>query len=205
MRNRLVRLLVPAIAVGSLVLGITAHAAPATWTVAGTGGKLDGKAGLTTLTNTRNNTKLTCQSSAVNGTTQDGSGQSGDGLAKINNTTWTSCSGPLGITFNVVHKGVWLVNAKSYDGTAITEGTITEATAAITGPNCSGDVAGSAAGTYNNSTAKLTIDPALNAKYSTKILLSNVKGCFGLLASGDEVTFSGVYDITPNTAKLTSP
>ncbi|RJQ67571.1 hypothetical protein D5S17_33625 [Pseudonocardiaceae bacterium YIM PH 21723] len=190
----------------AVALSVPAQAAD-TWTVAGLpdSGLITGSAPDTTLTVVRNGTKLSCKTSTVTAHAKNGSGQAGDGIATVSQSTWQQCSGPLGITFEVTHVGSWLLNAKAYDGKDIVEGTLSEVKASIKGPNCNADGSGSAAGEISNVKRTLTVKPELNAKYGVKAVVTGVKGCFGLMKDGDEVEFRGVYTTSLTEGAITSP
>ncbi|GAA1683840.1 hypothetical protein GCM10009765_36480 [Fodinicola feengrottensis] len=179
-----------------------AQAAP-TWSVTGSpGGTLSGAAGTTTLTD--GGVVLKCTSSTAGGTIANGTGLPGTNIAQITSITFVHCTGPAGLTFTVTQSGVWALNAVNY-ASGVTQGTITNVTAALSGPGCAATVSGSVAGTYTNSTAVLNVDPTLNAALGTQLTVSGASGCFGLIHNGDHPTFSGAYTITPNTIAITSP
>jgi hypothetical protein len=196
----------------ALTVGLTATASFATtagtWTVT-PGGVTTGTAGTTKLTDTSTNTVLTCKSSNTSVTLPSGSGHSGTGLGSITALSFTTCTGPLGITFTVTSNNLpWKLNALSYSSsTGVTHGSITGIDATLSGPGCSATVDGTAAGahngtvkgTYNNGTGKLTV-----SKTGGNLHIYNVSGCFNLIHSGDASTFVGTYAVSPK-QKITSP
>lgn len=193
MRRRVISLLaVVAAASAAFALAVApASAAPATWTVQ-PGGAFTGSAGRTVLTNANTGAQLTCVSSTATGTAKSGSGHAGAGLGSITRTTFTSCSGPLGITFTVQHNGVWSLNAVSYNATTgVTTGTITNVSANIRGSTCSALVTGSVDVTYTNGTGVLRVLP------NNTLTVSNVSLCFGLMRNGDRARFDGSYVVSP--------
>lgn len=184
-------------------------AAPAsaagTWTVTG-GGSFTAKATNPILTDTRTGTQLKCSSSSAAGSAANGTGLSGTGIGKITSVTWTSCSGPLGITFSVTAQGLpWAVNAASYSG-GVTTGTLTGVKAHISGLGCTADFGGATSGstatlnaTYNNSTHTLAVSGGNLHAY-------NVSGtCLGLINTGDAATYTASYVLSPATLQITSP
>lgn len=196
---------------GTLALSASAAGAAtstrvaATWTVK-PGGAITGKAGTTTLKDTKTGSVLTCTSSSAKGTVKTGSGLSGTGIASITGLTFSNCTGPLGLQFMVKTTHLpWKLNAKSYSG-GVTTGTITGIHAILTGPSCSAVVDGTGASAnngsvtakYSNSTGKLTTTGAGN------LHIYNVKGCAGLIGSGDGSSFNGSYAISPKQT-ITSP
>src|ERR1051326_4026838 len=72
----------------------------ATWTVK-PGGAITAKAGVTTLTDTKTGSKLTCQSSSGKGSLKSGKGLSGTGIGSITALSFSTCTGPLNLTFTV--------------------------------------------------------------------------------------------------------
>ena len=120
--------------------------------------------------------------------------------------TWTSCSGPLGITFAVTAGGLpWALNATSYSA-GVTTGTLTGVAAHISGLGCTADFGGATSGstatlnaTYNNSTHVLAVSGGNLHAY-------NVSGtCLGLINSGDAATYTAAYALSPATLQITSP
>jgi len=210
MRKRLMGMVgaVAAATVMALVGGTTpAHAA--TFSVgpgpAGTTFNFAGTAGTTLLTDTTTGTQLTCSSSTAAGNGRYGPSQAGAGIARITNTTFSNCSGPLGISFTVTHAGTWLLNAVT-PGAGTVDGTITNISARLSGPLCSATVTGSVPARFFNSTpttrARLQVLPTNPGT----LTISGVSGCFGLIRSGDRANFSGTYTInTPTQLVITSP
>ena len=177
----------------------------ATWTVK-PGGAITAKAGTTTLTDKSTGTKLTCTSSSGKGTAKKGSGLSGTGIASITALSFSHCTGPLGLqlTVHTTHFP-WHLNAKTF-ASGKTTGTITGIHATVSGPSCSATVDGTGASanngmvtaTYTNSTGTLAPTGAGN------LHVYNVKGCAGLINSGDASSFKGSYAVTPKQS-ITSP
>ena len=166
------------------------------WTVT-PGGAVSGSAGTT----------LTCSSSAATGSLKSGSGLANP-VGTIQTLTFSTCTGPLGISFSTSVTGPFPLNATAYNaGTGVTTGRIGKIHGSISGPLCSATVDGSSAtandGTvrahYKNATGKLTV-----LTTGGNLHIYNVSGCFGLINSGDTATFSGSYTITPKQA-ISSP
>jgi len=180
----------------------------ATWTVT-PGGAIKGAAKGPTLSDTSTGTTLTCKTSAANGTAKSGTKLSGTGLASISVATFTTCTGPLSLTFkvktNATAKKPWKLNAVSYNSsTGVTTGTLTGIKATLSGTDCTADVAGTTAsatgtvdGTYTNSTGVLAISGG-------NLHIWNVSGCLSLIKTGDASSFIGNYTITPKQT-ITSP
>ena len=170
------------------------------------GGAITAKAGKTTLTDTKTHTVLTCASSSSSGTLKKGHGISGAGLGTISKLSFSTCTGPLSLTFTVKTTHFpWHLNAKTFSG-GVTTGTISGIHATLSGPSCSAVVDGTSAtanngmvtAKYSNSTGKLTTTGAGN------LHIYNVSGCAGLINTGDATQFTGVYTVSP-TQKITSP
>jgi hypothetical protein len=185
------------------VIGMSAAPAFAatTWSVS-PGGAITGKSGTTTLKDTTTGNSLTCKSSSTSATLKKGSGLSGTAIGSITKVTFSTCTGPLDLTFTVTTKDLpWKLNAVSYDSsTGVTTGTITGIDATLSGPSCSADVDGTGAGkhngsvkaTYTNSTGKLKV-----LTTGGNLHVYDVSGCAGLINSGNATTFSATYTVTP--------
>ena len=149
-----------------------------------------------TFTDTTTNQVLNCVSGTAPGSTTVGTGLSGTGIATIDgaNTTWTSCTGPLGLAFTVSGAGTWTLNATGPTANGSTPGTITGASAAVNDPGiCSFNVNGGVTGSYTNSPPTLNV-----AADSSTLTISNVNGCLGIINEGDSATFVGSYSIAAN-------
>ena len=194
----------------ALAAAIGVCAAPAsaagTWTVAG-GGSFTGTSTNSTLTDNNTGTQLVCKTSVATGSAANGTYSSGNQIAKIVSVTWSSCSGPLGITFNVTAQGLpWYLNAVSYSG-GVTTGTLTGVKAHISGFGCTADFAGATSAAtatldvkYTNSTHTLTV------LGTGDLHAYNVSGtCLGLLNSGDSTSYKGDYGLSPATLSITQP
>lgn len=194
MRNRVtVMLAAGAAVIASAVFVGPASAAPATWTI-DPGGPFTGTAGTTVLEVQESGVQLSCSSAGAVGEAKSGSGHTNP-LATISNTTFNNCSGPFGLRFAVTHGGVWTLNGTSYNAaTGVTTGTIENIEAAITGPGCSAQVAGSVDATYTNGTAQLRVLPNFT------LLIESVdpnENCFGLINTGEHASFDGAYTVNP--------
>jgi len=192
-----------ALAVGAsagvaLALAITFSISP--------GGAITAKAGQTTLTDTKTGSVLTCASSNSSGTLKKGHGISGASLGTISKLSFSTCTGPLNLTFTVANSGFpWTLHGTSFKS-GVTTGTITGIKSHLSGPSCSADVAGATATakgkvkvTYTNSTHQLKVLPT-----GGNLHVFNVSGCAGLLSSGDATQFVGTYTVSPGQT-ITSP
>jgi hypothetical protein len=194
MRTRLTTvLLAGAAAAAALTLSVTPALAATTYSVS-PGGSYSGKAGTTTFTDTPTGSVLTCTSGTAKGTLKSGSGLSGTDIGTITSTSFSSCTGPLGLTFTVKQSGTWDLNITSSSG-GTSAGYISGIDASLSGPLCSATVTGSADAKYVNSTGVLTLKPVSGSGHTLKV--SDVSGCLGLINSGDTSTFNGAYTISP--------
>ena len=118
--------------------------------------------------------------------------------------TFNTCKGPLGINFNVNNDNVsYQLNAVSY-ANGVTNGTLENITATLSGPFCTASVGGATAtspgtvnGTYDNSTHTLSVSGG-------NLHVWGVSGCFGLLRTGDAVSYTASYVLSP-ALTITSP
>ncbi|HEY1617048.1 MAG TPA: hypothetical protein VGG25_05485 [Streptosporangiaceae bacterium] len=176
-----------------LTFSVTPAFAATTFTVS-PGGAYTGTAGTTTFTDTNTGSALTCKSATAKGTLKSGSGLSGTGIGTITGTTFTTCTGPLGISFTVKQVGTWSLNLTSYTSPTST-GYVSGIDATLSGSLCSATVTGSADATYSNSTGVLTLKPVSGSGHT--LTISGVNGCLGLLNNGNTSTFNGAYTISP--------
>jgi hypothetical protein len=195
----------------ALAVGATAGVALAvaiTFSVS-PGGAITAKAGTTTLTDTKTGSVLTCKSSASTATLKKGHGIAGTSLGSISKLTFSSCVGPLGLSFTVTNSGFpWTLSGSAYNSsTGTTTGNISKIKSKLVGGPCSLTVGGTTATstgkvkvTYTNSTGKLTV-----LTTGGNLHVFNVSsGCAGLINTGDPTVFSGSYTVTPKQT-ITSP
>jgi hypothetical protein len=186
----------------AFAVGSPAFADP-TWTVT-PGGATTATSQNTTVKDTATGTTLTCASSTVSASTQGGSGLSGTAIATVSSVTVSGCKGPLGISFGgTVSSLTAALNAISY-ANGVTTGTLSGISGNASGFLCSASVAGPSAttpgtveGTYTNSTHTLTVTGG-------DLHIWNVWGCFGLIQSGDPLSISASYVLSP-AQTITSP
>lgn len=215
---RIKTLVVAGAAAAAMGIGIMPANAAATWTVtagsAASGttvavkGTTKGAKPQIHFTDTTTGTALSCTSGTAPGTVVTGSGQAGNGIGHINGpgTTWTGCTGPLGISLTPTGVGTWNINAKHYNATSgLTNGTITNVTANVAGTGCSFTVTGSVPVSYKNSTTTLSVKDT-----QSNLVVSNVSGCFSQVNNGDHASFKGAYLLKATTTAdnpihITSP
>jgi hypothetical protein len=173
------------------------------------GGAITATAGQTTLHDVNTNQNLVCKSSSSSGTLKKGHGISGTNLGSISKLTFTSCTGPLGLTFTVTNSHFpWTLHGTAYNAsTGTTTGNITGIHSVLSGPGCSADVDGTSDGA-NNGKVKVTYT---NSTHKLKVLATggnlhvyNVSGCAGLINTNDATQFTGTYTVTP-AQTITSP
>jgi hypothetical protein len=200
-------LLIGGMAAAAVVSLSAAPALAATTFTVSPGGSITAKAGTTTLKDNSTGTTLTCTSSAGSGSVKSGSGLPGAGIGSISSLTFSSCTGPLGLTFTVTGSAFpYALNATSYSS-GVTSGTISGIHARLSGPGCSAVVDGTGASadngtvavTYTNSSGALAVLAS-----GGNLHIYSVSGCFGLIHSGDGSSFSGTYTVSP-TQTITSP
>jgi hypothetical protein len=207
MRTRIAALLLGGGATAALTVGLVASPAlAATWTVK-PGGNFTATAGKTTLTDKNTGAVLTCKSSKSTGTLKSGKGLAGAGIGSIKTQTFSTCTGPLGLTFTVKTGHLpWKLNASSFKS-GVTTGTITGIHATLSGPACTATVDGTGASanngkvkvTYTNSTGKLKVLAS-----GGNLHVYNVSGCAGQINNKDATTFTGTYTVSPKQT-ITSP
>jgi hypothetical protein len=213
MRRRLTIVLSSGVAALALGIGTTAAMATTvtTWTVK-PGGSYTAKSGTTTLTDTVTGVALTCTSSAAAGTLKSGSGLTNP-LGTVTSNTFTGCTGPGGLTFNVTASASsthpWKVNATSFSS-GVTTGNISGIHAKLTGTNstCTAVVDGTGA-TANNGKVKIKHSNGAPAKLKVtkgiNLHVYNVSaGCLGAINTGDAVTFTATYTLNKSQT-ITSP
>jgi hypothetical protein len=196
MRTRLTKVLLAGAAAATAALALSAVPASAvatTFTVS-PGGSYSGSAGTTTLTDTTTGNALTCKSASAAGTLESGSGLSGTDIGTITSSSFTTCTGPLSLSFKVKQSGTWDLNVTASSG-GVSTGFISGIKAALSGPLCSATVTGSADVSYSNSTGVLTVAPVSGSGHT--LTVSGVSGCLGLINNGDTTTFNGAYTISP--------
>jgi hypothetical protein len=195
MRTSLTKVLLAGAAAtaAALTFSVAPAFAATTYTVA-PGGSYTGTAGTTTFTDTNTGSALTCKSGKAAGTLKAGAGLSGTDIGTIASSSFTTCTGPLGITFTVKQSGTWELNLTASSGGTST-GYVSGISASISGSLCSATVTGSADATYVNSTGVLTLKPVSGSGHT--LTISGVSGCLGLLNNGNTSTFNGAYTISP--------
>jgi hypothetical protein len=190
------------------ILGVTTVLAATSWTVR-PGGRVSMRSGKFILTDTTTAQAPTCQSSAFTGTLKGGSGLPGTGIGSITAVGFTNCSSPLGFGFTLQARDLpWQLNFSSYSATAgVVTGSLSHLQMKLTFPSCTAVIDGTS-GTasdgivkfrYTNSTGVLRTRTTGGTLH-----FYNVRGCAGLVVTGDSATISATYTLSPKQT-ITSP
>lgn len=201
----------PALAAGTADAATTytlkAGSAPA-GTVVYANGATIGPAPQIKLRDVTSGTTATCQSATGRGYGKVGSGLSGVGLTTLEAARLkpVGCLGPLGLKLNLIASGLWKLSATGYSNgvaTGVLRGV--DATVRADDPAaCSFRATGTVQGSYANNGQTIT------TKALPTLTISEVVGCFGLIADGDKATISLSLKLTPvnaayNPLTITSP
>ncbi len=150
-----------------------------------------------TFVDTTSNTTLTCDSGTLQGTTKTGTNLPGAAIASINGSasTFTNCTGPFGLQFQVTGSGSWKINANSAAPGGVF-GSVTGIRATVKdGSVCNFTAAGRLSGKFTNQYLTL-----LSKGTDPTLTISGVPSgqCFGVIKNGDTATFGAVYKIRSN-------
>jgi hypothetical protein len=188
------------------ILGVTTFPAAATWTIR-PGGAISAKSGRFVLTDTTTGEAPTCRSSALTGTLVGGSGL--PGIGSITTVGITHCSSPLGFGFTLQARDLpWRLNLSSYSATTgVVAGSLGHIQLKLSLPSCTAVIDGTS-GTasdgivkfrYTNGTGVLRTRTA-----GGNLHFYNVRGCAGVVNTGDSATISATYTVSPRQT-ITSP
>jgi hypothetical protein len=195
---------------GAMALATGLSAAPSlaatatTWTVSPGGAVTLTQSGHFTLADVTSGNSLVCAHTKGTAHFKPGRGLSGARIGSVTRLSLSRCTGPGGLTFTMTPGHFpWELSARSYDPSVTagtTTGTIHGIHATVSGINCHATVDGTSATAdngrtqihYHNSRAKLKI----RTQEST-LHFYRVSGCGGLIKSGDAVTFSSAYNVSP--------
>ncbi|MFI1098433.1 hypothetical protein [Streptomyces sp. NPDC020917] len=188
----------------SLGLAVDSAFASDTWTVTG-GGNLTGVSTDASLTDGSTSIAIPCASSGIIVSMANGTGLPGAGIGSFTSLTWSSCTGPLNLALTLSAQSLpWSLNAVSVTPSGVS-GTVTGVQAHISGNGCTADLGGATPGTtatldilYSSNDLRFTGTGDLHAW--------NVSGlCIGLINSGDALSYTADYLLSPGTAHITSP
>jgi len=198
---------VPA-AVLAAILGVTTVLAAATWTVR-PGGPVSMKSGKLVLTDTATGAALTCPSTALSGTLKSGSGLPGTGIGSITTVRSIFCPTPLGPSYTLTARDLpWHLNVWSYNATTgVVTGRLSHLQIALSGTACTAVIDGTS-GTASDGTVKVSYTNS-TGRLQTRTTGGNlhfyhVRGCAGLLRTGDPATIRVTLTVSPVQA-ITSP
>jgi len=140
---------------------------------------------------------LTCDDGTAAGTITPGATGTDGKAGEITSTSFNTCNGPYGIALNVTQNTTWDINLDSDNVGGVTPGNIGNVDASVSNPGgaCDFDVTGSVGGSFDESTQQLAVSGG-------GLTVSNVSGCFGLIANADPATFDGTYQLA-NIANIT--
>ncbi|MER7606288.1 hypothetical protein [Nocardioides sp. NPDC127503] len=156
--------------------------------------------------------EMDCAQSVATGTVHGGPGQSGANVATIANTTWTDCTGPLGLDMTVEHIGQWQLNVTDTTVTgppaadAAVEGNISSVGAYVHATNdeagCAFTVSGVADGHFDEVNQDLVVaEDGLGAGDTLTISVAGGGStCSGLIADGDTASFGGTFGVATSGA-----
>jgi hypothetical protein len=173
------------------------------------GGSFSGKARKVTLTDAATGAVIACAPSAMSGTSKFGQQLPLAGIGSFSSVTLETCTGPGGKKFTVATSASashpWLLNAQSFDSASgVASVTISGVMATISGPGCSATVAGPSpaapgtAGATNNINSFDFTDTLRVGPAGGNLHVWNVGGCSGLFTTGDALTFTATYRVTPS-------
>ena len=190
------------------VLGVTTALAAVTWTVR-PGGPVSMKSGQLILTDTATGAALACPSTVASGTLKSGSRLPGTGIGAITAVHSLFCPTQLGPSYILTARDLpWHLNVSSYNATTgVVAGRLSHLQIGFSGTGCRAVIDGTSGtasdGTvqagYTNSTAKLQTRTT-----GGNLHFYQVRGCAGLLNTGDPATIRVTLTISPRQT-ITSP
>lgn len=193
-------------AVIAATLGATAVFAATTWTIK-PGGAITASAPNASFRDTKTGSNQTCDSMTASATLKSGSGLPGSGAGSIPAFTFNHCTGPLGETLSLTATDLpWHLNLSSDTGGVVT-GSISHMQIKLMFPGCTAVIDGTSATAsdghvkfhYSDSTGHLT-----TLTTGGNLHFYNVRGCAGLFNTGDPMTISANFAVSPKQA-ITSP
>lgn len=191
---------------GLTVLGITAALAATTWTVR-PGGPTSLASGTLTLKDTKTGSIITCAASRLSGMLKTGSGMSGTGIGSIPAGTFTNCTSPLGVVFTFTATDLpWRINVVSYHAaTHAVTGNFSHVQVGGSSPGCSFVIDGTS-GTASDGIVRFAYHESTDRLKITggNLHIYAVQGCFGLVDTGDPVTVTATFTVSPGQT-ITSP
>ncbi len=172
-----------------------------TWTVK-PGGSFSGRSGRVIVTDTANGIKIFCSSSSISGKLKSGSGLAGSKIASI--TAWSFGQCEIGgQEFYTLENNPaafpYHLNAESYAAASgKTTASVTGIQAAMFGSGCTLTVDGMTAMTLGQIKAVYANNTHQLVTSGGNLHFWNVSsGCLGLYNTGDRITISATYAVTP--------
>ncbi len=139
---------------------------------------------------------MTCANAAVPASPASSvfSGTSITDIAAINRVNFAGCTGPGG-ALTVATVGSWKLHGTSAatSGNDVISGHIENITANVSNAVCRFTVTGSANGTFDEATQKLTIN---ETGFTGNLKVSTASGCLGQVTTGQNANFNGVFNVT---------
>ena len=209
MSRRYARILVAGCAaVLAATVGATAAFAAATWTIQ-PGGPVSLKSGTFTLKDPRTGTTIPCSSAGMSGTLESGSGLPGTGIGSITTVHPLFCPTPQGISFTLRARDLpWHLNVLSYNATTgVVTGSLSHLQVGVSGTACTAVIDGMS-GTASDGTVRVSYTNS-TGRFRSRTTGGNlhfyhVRGCAGLLNTGDPATIRVTLPVSPGQA-ITSP
>lgn len=147
--------------------------------------------GTAMLTDGSTSTLITCSSTV-------GGSLSSSNITTMTSASFTTCTGPAGLTFTLTGNPPWTVTTTT-PAPPVQTGTIGGITLHAAGPSCSFEVNGPAA-TGHTGKVKFKYTPGTSKlKFLTtggNLHIFDVSGCLGLVSSGDAATLGATYKVT---------
>lgn len=128
-------------------------------------------------------------------------------VAPVSGLKFNNCTGPLGKVTAKPVKEPYAIEVDSVtNGSGETAGIITGVDVQVSMTDCSFTVTGSAPGYYSNSkhTLNMTPSPPVKPLTTARLTVSNVKGCLGVVKSGDHPSYTSTYTLKPATVTIKS-
>jgi hypothetical protein len=183
-------------------MGVTPALAAVIWTIQ-PGGVIAATSGRATFTDTRSEASFPCESVSATGTLHSGTGLSGADAGSISAVGFHTCTSPAlvfspRLVFQVRAGDLpWGLSLSSYRAGVVT-GSIRHIQISVTTTACHFVIDGTAAAAsngvitfrYSDSTGKLTTTGGNLHAY-------NVQGCFGIIRTGDPLTVSATFTLSP--------
>ncbi len=207
MSNRYARILVGGCAaVLTATLAATPALAATTWTIQ-PGGAITAASGDAVVKDTTTGTVLTCTSATASGMLKSGSGLPGSRAGALSAVGFTCTVHPSDAKLQAADLP-WHVNLSSYNAaTGVLRGTVSHIRLTLSVDGCTAVIDGTSAAASDGKVAFRYADGTGRLRVLAtggNLHYYDVSGCLGLVNSGDPVTLSATYTVTPKQA-ITSP